>query len=130
MYKVLLEGSVPPPAPLTESASTIHICLVYSKLLTVRQFYCFKYSFIWNAGGENFSCRVSFENSYKLQVLFFHFFTFKNTLNTKVRRSQREKCPNTEFFWSVFSRIRTEYGEISIAVAVLRYDFKRLFCLL
>ena len=24
-----------------------------------------------------------------------------------------EKCPNTEFFfWSVFSRIRTEYGEI------------------
>ena len=27
----------------------------------------------------------------------------------------REKCPNTEFFWSVFSRIRTEYGEISIS---------------
>ena len=25
----------------------------------------------------------------------------------------REKCPNTEFFfWSVFSRIRTEYGDI------------------
>ena len=24
--------------------------------------------------------------------------------------SLREKCPNTEFFWSVFSRIRTEYG--------------------
>ena len=24
----------------------------------------------------------------------------------------REKCPNTEFFWPVFSRIRTEYGEI------------------
>ena len=23
-----------------------------------------------------------------------------------------EKCPNTEFFWSVSSRIRTEYGEI------------------
>ena len=22
----------------------------------------------------------------------------------------REKCPNTEFFWSVFSSIRTEYG--------------------
>ena len=21
----------------------------------------------------------------------------------------REKCPNTEFFWSVFSHIRTEY---------------------
>ena len=25
----------------------------------------------------------------------------------------REKCPYSEFFWSVFSRIRTEYGEIS-----------------
>ena len=25
-----------------------------------------------------------------------------------------EKCPNTEFFWSVFSRIRTEYGEIIV----------------
>ena len=25
----------------------------------------------------------------------------------------REKCPNRSFFWSVFSRIRTEYGAIS-----------------
>ena len=24
----------------------------------------------------------------------------------------REKCPYSEIFWSVFSRIRTEYGEI------------------
>ena len=24
----------------------------------------------------------------------------------------REKCPNTEFFWSLFSRIWTEYGEL------------------
>ena len=24
----------------------------------------------------------------------------------------REKCPNMEFFWSVFSRIRTEYGDL------------------
>ena len=23
-----------------------------------------------------------------------------------------EKCPNTEFFWSVFSRIGTEYGDL------------------
>ena len=23
-----------------------------------------------------------------------------------------EKCPHSEFFWSVFSRIRAEYGEI------------------
>ena len=26
--------------------------------------------------------------------------------------SLREKCPYSELFWSVFSRIRTEYGEI------------------
>ena len=26
--------------------------------------------------------------------------------------SLREKCLYSEFFWSVFSRIRTEYGEI------------------
>ena len=24
----------------------------------------------------------------------------------------REKCPNSELFWSAFSRIRTEYGEM------------------
>ena len=24
----------------------------------------------------------------------------------------REECPYSEYFWSVFSRIRTEYGEI------------------
>ena len=24
----------------------------------------------------------------------------------------RKKCPYSEFFWSLFSRIRTEYGEI------------------
>ena len=23
-----------------------------------------------------------------------------------------EKCPYSEFFWSVFSRIRTEYGDL------------------
>ena len=28
--------------------------------------------------------------------------------------SLREKCPNTEFFWSIFSSIRTEYGDLRI----------------
>ena len=28
------------------------------------------------------------------------------------RLPPREKCPYSELFWSVFSRIRTEYGEI------------------
>ena len=29
-----------------------------------------------------------------------------------MKNTLREKSPNTEFFWPVFSRIRTEYGEI------------------
>ena len=37
-------------------------------------------------------------------MLFFHHF-----LNNM---SLRKKCPYWELFWSVFSRIRTEYGEI------------------
>ena len=28
------------------------------------------------------------------------------------RETQRKKCPYSELFWSPFSRIRTEYGEI------------------
>ena len=28
-----------------------------------------------------------------------------------------EKCPNTEFFWSVFSHIRTEFGSVFIPYA-------------
>ena len=30
----------------------------------------------------------------------------------KPRKTLPEWCPYSEFFWSVFSRIRTEYGEI------------------
>ena len=34
-----------------------------------------------------------------------------NSIN-RLQSSLREKCPYSEFFWSVFSRIWTEYGEI------------------
>ena len=36
----------------------------------------------------------------------------------------REKCPYSQFFWSVFSRIRTEYGEILVygVVVTLYYS--------
>ena len=33
-------------------------------------------------------------------------------LNFIATISLREKCPYSEFFWSVFSRIRTESGEM------------------
>ena len=35
-----------------------------------------------------------------------------NKLSVFLFSTLREKCPYSELFWSVFSRIRTEYGEI------------------
>ena len=41
-------------------------------------------------------------------------FLMNNLLSIQQYRnhSLRKKCPYLELFWSVFSRIRTEYGEI------------------
>ena len=38
-------------------------------------------------------------------------FPYLHVFLHKWKLSLREKRPNTEFFWSVFSRIRTEYAE-------------------
>ena len=38
--------------------------------------------------------------------------SLKKFVNLKRRNALREKCPYSELFWSLFSRIRTEYGEI------------------
>ena len=40
-------------------------------------------------------------------VLVFYFFSI-------CEHALREKCPYSEFFWSVYSRIRTEYGKIPV----------------
>ena len=40
------------------------------------------------------------------------------------RHSLREKCPNTEFFWSLFSRIRIEYGDFQRAVPTKFVGFR------
>ena len=37
----------------------------------------------------------------------------------------REKCPYLEYFWSVFSRIRTKYGEIHKFKLTLRVSFDK-----
>ena len=37
---------------------------------------------------------------------------FNSPLPTIATVTLREKCPYSEFFWSLFSRIRTEYGDI------------------
>ena len=36
----------------------------------------------------------------------------KKLLRSWLELSLRKKCPNSELFWSVFSRIRSEYGEV------------------
>ena len=37
---------------------------------------------------------------------------FYRVSNAPLHLALREKCPYSELFWSLFSRIRTEYGEI------------------
>ena len=37
---------------------------------------------------------------------------WKERLRNTFSHALREKCPYSELFWSAFSRIRTEYGEI------------------
>ena len=46
---------------------------------------------------------------YIQELLFVHFGLCSRT---KLRLTLREKCLYSEFFWSVFSRIWTEYGEM------------------
>ena len=44
------------------------------------------------------------------------FWDFKNTTNST--HPLRKNCPNTEYFWSVFSRIRTEYGNCIVNLLI------------
>ena len=41
---------------------------------------------------------------------------FKFQMNVLTTPTLLETCPYSEFFWSVFSRIRTEYGETSLRI--------------
>ena len=51
---------------------------------------------------------IRFKNGYLLQL---HLRVIKLTQNQNTE-SLREKCPNTELFWSVFSRSWTEYEKM------------------
>ena len=44
------------------------------------------------------------------------FWDFKNTINST--HPLRKKCPNTEYFYSVFSHIRTEYGNYIVNLLI------------
>ena len=46
---------------------------------------------------------------------------FETNRNFFVKETLREKCPYSELFWSAFSGIRTEYGEI---LGISPYSFR------
>ena len=76
----------------TDFSFCYHLLLIQSRMVLVYQ------------NQKNY--QVSQKNSKKP-----HLITSWN-YSLQVVETLHEKCPNTEFFWSVFSRIRTEYGEI------------------
>ena len=39
-------------------------------------------------------------------------FILQKVTNSQLNSSLHKNCANTEFFWSVFSRIWTEYGDL------------------
>ena len=64
-----------------------------------------------------------------MRLCFFSFTLFlrQSTVNFKenekidkhsLLKPLREKFPNTEFFWFLFSRIRTEYREILVSLRI------------
>ena len=42
----------------------------------------------------------------------------RGTTSDKVLHALSEKCPYSEFYWSVFSHIWTEYRDISILLSI------------
>ena len=57
--------------------------------------------------------------TYNLQLELFVRFWIAIQLIKLFQASQCKKCPYSELFWSLFSRIRTEYGEIRSISAYL-----------
>ena len=65
----------------------------------------------WRTSKKNFK-KNNRKNSIraKYKVSYFHWSIYRNT--EKIGLALRRKCPYPELFWSVFSRIWTEYGKI------------------
>ena len=53
---------------------------------------------------------TSWDANCNYQIYFYFDLTKSTKLGVFKTATLREKCPYSEFFWSVFSRIRTEYG--------------------
>ena len=66
----------------------------------------------WGLQFAKFLRKPFLQMTSKRLLLFFKIFTKQLFFGTPLNCSLREKCPNTGYFWSVFSRSRTEYGDI------------------
>ena len=61
-----------------------------------------------------------FEVSFVVSLLLMNWSYFK------ILQSLCEKCPNTEFFWSVFPRIWTEYGDIYAVNFCIQSEYEKI----
>ena len=59
---------------------------------------------------SSFICLVKSDIFFDLHYLFYSINSY--SINSDLLLSLRKKCPYLELFWSVFSRIRTKYGDI------------------
>ena len=55
------------------------------------------------------------------------FNSIQTTSNFKILPSLHKKCPYLELFWSVFSRIWTEYGEINTNRYIKTYKYTNIY---
>ena len=57
---------------------------------------------------HNIHLRIPKSEAFEASYIYWYEFPFHMVQSATLR----ENCPYSEFLWSVFSRIRTEYGEI------------------
>ena len=87
--------------------------------------FCFAFFLIFSpfsrGHGRSFSGRMVkigkrqikylFSSCYSRFPLWWNFWLFYSQWKFSLKLTLREKCPYLKFFWSAFSRIRTEYGK-------------------
>ena len=80
-----------------------HFCSFYSHHIFTKNNLPFCYPDIAKFSFPSLFIKVMFFDGYNLPI---------ERLKDKNKYALREKCPYSEFFWSLFSRIQTEYGDI------------------
>ena len=82
------------------------------KNIRLRECGCRQLSFTENVSSLLFKPLIIFIKSSILDVWQGSEYASRITLYHQIHQTLREKCPYSELFWSVFSRIWTEYGDI------------------